>query len=205
MAVTGAQIAADAERYKGHRYIFGGPSNVKTGWDCSSAVSYWLGHDLKMQIPGGSWASVTANGTEHGPVVAGYIGWSGATTIPNSQAQAGDLICYGPNTHIGIAVSRTEFISAEDPANGTGIAPMTAGPGTWITRRINLAVMAGGSAPGAVTVPGALGLLGHTATGIVIDLVITGVLMAGAVIVGSLVALGLGWLTWHYAQKAWSR
>jgi hypothetical protein len=205
MAVTGAQIVADARRYIGHVYIYGGPSNVKGGWDCSSYVSWVLGHDLKLSIPGGSWASVTGNGSQHGPNVADYLSWNGATTIPNDQAQAGDLCCYGPNTHIAIATSRTGGISAEDPADGTQTAPLSSGPGPYVIRRINAATLAGGTAPAAVTVPGVLGLLGHTATGIVIDLVTTGVLMAGAVIVGSVVALGLGWLTWHYAQKAWSR
>src|SRR5487761_72818 len=39
-AASGASILADAEKYAGHKYVFGGPSNPTGGWDCSSFVSY---------------------------------------------------------------------------------------------------------------------------------------------------------------------
>jgi hypothetical protein len=129
---TGAAIAAEAKKYIGHPYRWGGGSNPTTGWDCSSFVNYVL-HQVGLDIPGG-WAS-TDNGAAHGPVVSSYVSWSGATTVPNSQAQPGDLVIY-VGVHIGIATSNTEFISAEDPAQGTGIAPMSAGPGPFIIRRV---------------------------------------------------------------------
>jgi hypothetical protein len=202
MPVTGAQIVADARRYIGHGYVFGGPSNVKGGWDCSSYVSWVLGHDLRLALPGGSWAKVTGSGSQHGPDVADYLNWGGATTIPADQAQAGDLCCYGPNEHIAICTSRTGGISAEDPANGTQTAPLSSGPGPYVIRRINAATLAGGSAPASVTVPGALASLGHTAVGVIASLVSAAAVMAGAVVVGGLVLLGTVWLARHYAQKA---
>ena len=204
MAVTGVQIAQDALKYVGHKYVYGGPSNAKTGFDCSSFVSLVLGHDLGMQIPGGSWASATDNGTAHGPVVADYISWNGATTIPNDQAQAGDLILYGPNTHCGIATSATRFVSAEDPQDGTGVAPMSAGPGAWITRRINNVVLTGGSAP--VTLTSVLGGAGHTAAGVVISILTAGaemLILAALAIAGLVVVFAVGrWLIMREIRKA---
>jgi len=136
---SNSALAQYAQTWVGHRYIYGGPSNPTNGWDCSSFVSYCLGH-FNIAIPGGSWASVTNNGATHGPTVASYVVWGGATTITRSQTIAGDLILYPPDTHMGIAVSGTEFVSAEDPADGTNVAPMSSGPGAWITRRIVAAV-----------------------------------------------------------------
>lgn len=132
---SNSSLASYAETFVGHKYIYGGASNPNTGWDCSSFVSYCLGH-FNISIPGGSWASVTNNGQSHGPTVASYVIWGGAATIKNSQVIAGDLILFPPDVHMGIAVSSTEFVSAEDPADGTGIAPFSAGPGAWIVRRI---------------------------------------------------------------------
>jgi cell wall-associated NlpC family hydrolase len=132
---SNSSLASYAETFTGHKYVYGGASNPTSGWDCSSFVSYCLGH-FNINIPGGSWASVTSNGETHGPTVASYVVWGGATTITRSQTIAGDLILFPPDIHMGIAVSPTEFVSAEDPEDGTGVAPMTAGPGVWITRRI---------------------------------------------------------------------
>jgi hypothetical protein len=131
-STNGAAIVAEAKKYIGHPYRWGGGSNPTTGWDCSSFVNYVL-HQVGLDIPGG-WAS-TDGGEAHGPVVSSYVSWSGATTIPNKQAAPGDLVIY-VGVHIGIATSNTEFISAEDPAQGTGIAPMSAGPGPYIIRRV---------------------------------------------------------------------
>ena len=111
-SATGSAIANTALQYQGVvPYKWGGSS--PNGWDCSGMVNYVLGHDLGMAIPG------HANGqyTGHGPVTEEWYGWDGATTIPVSQAQAGDLVCWW--THMGIAVSNTELISALDTQSGT--------------------------------------------------------------------------------------
>lgn len=116
-SVSGSAILADAQKYNGHKYVFGGPSNPNGGWDCSSFVSYVLGHDMGLPIPGGSWAQVTNSGSSHGPVASQYLTWSGATTVPASGVQPGDLLCW--DTHIGFAVDSTHMFSALDTNDGT--------------------------------------------------------------------------------------
>lgn len=112
MTVT---IASDAIRHKGIKYLWGGylPS---TGWDCSGFVSYVLGHDLGMTLPGG----FTWSGKAHGPIAAQYKAWAKTTKV--SSPVAGDLCCW--LTHVGIAVTPTQMISALDPQYGTAITPI---------------------------------------------------------------------------------
>lgn len=50
-SASGQAIAADALRYKGAPYVWGGAK--PSGWDCSGFVNYVIGHDLGMTIPGG--------------------------------------------------------------------------------------------------------------------------------------------------------
>jgi|SRR5215469_7179827 len=130
---SGSAIAKDAEQYVGRRYVWGGGSPV-TGWDCSGFVNYVLCHDLKLNIPG--FKGGTFDGRSHGPNVAAWLAWSGVTrhaftgpvTLPggptgtaggNPAAQPGDLVCWGPNEHMGIAISSSRMISAENPSLGT--------------------------------------------------------------------------------------
>jgi cell wall-associated NlpC family hydrolase len=133
---TGSAIANDALQYVGHPYSYGGYEADPAGWDCSSFVNWVLGHDFGMTLPGGV---TDYNGTSHGPVVAQYQIWSGASHISQSAVQAGDLILY-TTIHMGIATSSTEFVSAEDPASGTAVAPITSGPGPWNAVRITASV-----------------------------------------------------------------
>lgn len=144
---TGSAIANDALSYVGHPYSYGGYEADPAGWDCSSFVNWVLGHDFGMTLPGGV---TNYNGTSHGPVVAQYQLWTGATRISQSAVQAGDLILY-TTIHMGIATSSSEFVSAEQPSTGTAVAPMTAGPGPWnavrITASVNLAPTPSGTLP----------------------------------------------------------
>jgi cell wall-associated NlpC family hydrolase len=137
-AGSGSAIAADALQYVGHPYVYGGPSNPNNGWDCSSFVSYVLGHDLSYALPGGTWSQVTSNGAAHGPIAAQYLLWSGASVIPRNQVQAGDLLCW--QTHVGFAANNTQMISAYDPADGTVVTPINgAGPTAevLVCKRVN--------------------------------------------------------------------
>ena len=131
---SGSMIAKDAEQYIGRKYVWGGASPV-TGWDCSGFVNYVLCHDLKLNIPGFKGGSF--DGSQHGGNVAAWLAWAGVThhafgflsTIPTDQlpggtagapnAQPGDLVCWGPNEHMGIAVSASKMVSAENPRDGT--------------------------------------------------------------------------------------
>jgi len=132
-SATGQAIATDAMKYVGQGYIYGGPSQPGK-WDCSSFVSYVLGHDLGMSIPGGSWASVTNNGASHGPASGSYMLFG--TGITQSQVAAGDLIA--TTDHIGIAISPTQMVSAQDEALGVGVAGFPGGfpGGTPVYRRV---------------------------------------------------------------------
>ena len=118
-AAGGAAILADAKKYNGHRYVFGGPSNPQGGWDCSSFASWVLGHDEGMALPGGSWASTTNSGKSHGDVAASFIGMPGAHKVSNNAAdiQAGDILVWP--THVGFGVGPGTMFSAYDTASGT--------------------------------------------------------------------------------------
>jgi hypothetical protein len=163
-AADGSAILADAEKYNGHKYVFGGASNPNTGWDCSSFVSYVLGHDMSLPIPGGSWNTVTNNGASHGPVASAYLSWSGATTVPASQIQPGDLLCW--QTHVGFAVDASHMFSAYDTAQGTLQTPWAGptGEGSGTVRRINSVSTGGGGGSSAQFALALLNALGAPTT-----------------------------------------
>lgn len=162
--VTGAQIAADAARYIGLGYVFGGDASSPGNWDCSSFVSYVLGHDLGLALPGGRWGEPGFPPTSHGPVVTSYAGWSLANTIPAAAAAPGDLICFvgvGASGHIGIVTGPNQMISALNPTIGTARTPIAGyGPyGAPLVYRRLLGIPAGQApAPPGVPSPGFPGL-----------------------------------------------
>jgi len=127
MTVTQQAIASAALRYKGKGYVYGGDCSGGPGdWDCSSFVSYVLGHDLKMRLPGGGkFGDPGEPPNAHGPVVLDYAQWPGATTV--SQPSRGDLVCWpgsGPDGHIGIVLGPNQMISALNPQLGTLVSPI---------------------------------------------------------------------------------
>jgi len=144
-SASGSAILADAEQYAGHKYVYGGPSNPTSGWDCSSFVSCVLGKDMGFPIPGGSWAAVTSNGASHGPTADEYLTWSGATTVATSAAQPGDLLVW--DTHIGFVVDSSHMFSAYDTASGTLETGWTGpnGEGQPTVRSVNGATASSGS------------------------------------------------------------
>lgn len=113
-SVSGAAIAADAMKYVGHAYLYGGAPgpNGTDPWDCSSFCNWVLSHDLRMPIPGGAW-----NPSGHGPATGSYLGWG--TGINRNQVGAGDLIVWP--THMGIALNNTQMISALNPSLSTEV------------------------------------------------------------------------------------
>jgi hypothetical protein len=120
-----AGIASDALRYKGHAYRFGGApgTNGSNPWDCSSFVNWVVGHDEKMAIPG--YGPGKYNGSVHGPPTGSWAAWPGLKRISRSQVGPGDIIVW--LDHMGIAISNTEMISAQNPANATRIGPIDGG------------------------------------------------------------------------------
>ena len=134
-AGLGSQIAADAQRYVGAGYIWGGNASSIGDWDCSSFTSYVLGHDLGLALPGGGkWGDPGYPPNAHGPTTYNYMLFG--TGIDQSQVQAGDLIV--STVHMGIATGPATMISAESPSAGTGPGAFPAGfpGGPPVYRRI---------------------------------------------------------------------
>ena len=115
-SATGQAIANDALKYQGQGYNWGGRADKPGNWDCSSFVSYVLGHDLNMGLPGGKWGAAGFPPNEHGPTTTEYQGFG--TAITRAQVQAGDLVVW--DAHVGIAINNTTMISARTSTTGTG-------------------------------------------------------------------------------------
>jgi cell wall-associated NlpC family hydrolase len=133
---TGSAIADAALKYAGAGYVWGGPADRAGNWDCSSFVSYVLGHDLSMTLPGGGrYGEPGYPPNAHGPTTLQYLLWG--MPLNQDQVRAGDLIV--STEHMGIAISGTQMISAQDPALGTGTGGFTAGfpGGPPVYRRVS--------------------------------------------------------------------
>lgn len=122
-SASGSAIADDALKYKGAGYVFGGNASKVGDWDCSSFVSYVLGHDLGLNLPGGRWGQPGFPPHTHGPTTLNYLMFGSPINL--KDVQAGDLIV--SSEHMGIAISPTQMISAQDEALGTGVAGFPAG------------------------------------------------------------------------------
>jgi cell wall-associated NlpC family hydrolase len=128
-------IAADALQYKGKGYVWGGPADHPGNWDCSSFVSYVLGHDLGMKLPGGGhYGDAGYPPHAHGPTTLQYLLFG--TPVNLNQAQSGDLVV--SSEHMGIVIGNGQMISAQDPQLGTGVASYLSGfpGGTPHVRRV---------------------------------------------------------------------
>jgi cell wall-associated NlpC family hydrolase len=122
--ITGNVLVNTFKQYDYVRYLWGG-SSPDTGWDCSGACNWVVGFKWHLAIPGfrpGAWGP----GLGHGPVVEDWIQWIGVNkgVFGPVRPAPGDLIAWGPNVHMGMAVSATELISAENPNAGTRIDPI---------------------------------------------------------------------------------
>lgn len=162
-AASGGQILSDAEKYKGHKYVFGGPSNTSGGWDCSSFASYVLGHDLGMSLPGGSWQKTTDGGKSHGDVASDFLKMPGAHKVGNNpkDIQAGDLLVWP--SHVGFGVGPGTMFSAYGAGYGTLQTPknMTNAGGPSGEQLTIMRIGAGGgNADGSGGSPGSSGPVG---------------------------------------------
>jgi cell wall-associated NlpC family hydrolase len=134
-SASNSAVVSAAEEFLGGPYGYGDSGPPGTPNDCSGLVNYVLGKMLGLDIPG------CPNGkySGHGPVTMQYWLWLGATTVPQSQAQPGDLASW--MSHIGIFVTPTTVLSALDQQSGvviTSIAGATpSGDPTLKVRRIN--------------------------------------------------------------------
>ena len=109
-------IASDALKYVGAGYVYGGNADAVGNWDCSSFVSYVLGHDLGLALPGGKWGGPGMPPHSHGPTTVSYLLYG----VPINQADvaAGDLVVW--QTHMGIATDSKTIVSARGKAEGVG-------------------------------------------------------------------------------------
>ena len=140
---SGAAIAQDALKYVGHPYKWGGAN--PSGWDCSGFCNWVIGHDLMLSIPGLPRGK-QFDGQTHGPDVAQWLAWSGVAHV-TGPPQPGDLVCWGPNFHMGIATSGTDLISALNPAQGTKVTPIAI-THTGVPTYLRLRATGGSPSPG---------------------------------------------------------
>lgn len=117
-SVGGGAIASAALVYQGTGYAWGGPADKPGNWDCSSFVSYVLGHDLGQSLPGGGkYGQVGYPPHTHGPTTLDYLMFG--TAVARSKVAPGDLIV--SSEHMGIVINDSQYISARTPAKGVGI------------------------------------------------------------------------------------
>lgn len=131
----GGSIAQAALKYQGQGYAWGGPADVPGNWDCSSFVSYVLGHDLNRKLPGGgSYGDSGYPPHTHGPTTYDYLMFGTPVTL--SQVQPGDLVV--SSEHMGIVTDATMYMSAHNPTRGTGVSSFLGGfpGGTPVFRRV---------------------------------------------------------------------
>lgn len=129
---SGSSISDDALKYNGHAYSYGGApgKDGKGRWDCSSFVNWVIGHDFNHAIPGAS----NYDGTSHGPPTGLWMAWPGMQHI-SQQIQPGDIIVWV--THMGIAISSTQMISALNSSLGTKVTEIHGtAPGPFIVGRL---------------------------------------------------------------------
>jgi cell wall-associated NlpC family hydrolase len=108
----GGGLVANAMKYLGYRYVFGGTS--PSGFDCSGFV-YYIHNVSGSPIGRGMWQQ-----------------YNGGSHIPISQLQPGDTVffanTYMPGlSHDGIYIGNGQFIHANDERTGVTISSMNTG------------------------------------------------------------------------------
>lgn len=116
----GSKIVTAARQYIGVPYRWGGATPA--GFDCSGLVTYVLHHDLGLVLPSNAHT-----------VTMGFLYWRGATTIPASQRQPGDLVCW--TGHIAIYSGNGKMIEA--PHAGAKVRETNLRSAGAVFRRVN--------------------------------------------------------------------
>jgi len=191
MTVRQQAIAADALRYQGKGYVYGGDCSGGPGdWDCSSFLTWVLGRDLRMTLPGGGrWGDPGYPTSAHGPVVLDYSRWDAA--VPVSDPQRGDLVIWpgsGPNGHIGVVLGPDRMISALNPEVGTVVTPIDGYGPRGVPHVYRSVTGRAGSTQATLTAASSSGARG----GLIPALIAASVLTAGAV-AGAALLIVVGW------------
>jgi cell wall-associated NlpC family hydrolase len=135
---TGSAVVADAEKYLGVPYVYGG-TDPSTGLDCSALVQRTFA-DLGVSLP-----RTAAEQSQVGTPVASL-----------AEAQPGDLVFYGsPAEHVGIYIGNGHMIDA--PHTGTDVRVESVGQPTSIRRVVSPAAPATAVAKAAARYGGATG------------------------------------------------
>ncbi|MFQ9646599.1 C40 family peptidase, partial [Hungatella sp.] len=107
-----AALIAEAEKYLGYPYVWGG-SSPSTSFDCSGFVCWVYTHSGVYNLP-----RTTATGI-----------YNQCAIVPRSEARPGDLIfftrtydCAGPVSHVGIYVGDNMMIHCGDPIKYASIS-----------------------------------------------------------------------------------
>ena len=107
-----AALIAEAEKYLGYPYVWGG-SSPSTSFDCSGFVCWVYTHSGVYNLP-----RTTATGI-----------YNQCAIIPKSEARPGDLIFFtrtydsaGPVSHVGIYVGDNMMIHCGDPIKYASIS-----------------------------------------------------------------------------------
>lgn len=131
---SGDKIAADALKYIGAGYVFGGNASKVGQWDCSSFVSFILGHENDLPLPGGRWGDHGMPPYEHGPTTNDYLLFG--KPVAANEVKKGDLVVN--SHHMGIVVTTGSYMSAQTPSAGTGLGLYTDGfpGGSFVFRRV---------------------------------------------------------------------
>jgi peptidoglycan DL-endopeptidase CwlO len=134
-AVTGSAVVADAKKYLGIPYQWGGTSTT-TGFDCSGLTQHVFA-DLGISIP---------------RTAAEQQAMPGAQKVDSlADAQPGDLVFFGtPAHHVGIYVGNGQMLNAPHTGADVRIEPVFEKPST-ILRVTGTAATAATSATGSTT------------------------------------------------------
>jgi len=126
--VTGSAVVADAEKYLGVPYVWGGESN--SGLDCSGLVQKTF-KDLGIDVP-----RIAADQQKVGQAVPSL-----------KDAQPGDLLFFGqPAYHVAIYMGNNKLIESPEPGRSVHITDVYQQP-TSIRRIVPSASALAGAGP----------------------------------------------------------
>ncbi|MDT0200798.1 transglycosylase SLT domain-containing protein [Nocardioides sp. AE5] len=132
--VTGDAVVAEAKKYLGVPYVWGG-TDPASGLDCSGLVQL-VHKNLGIDLPRVSWQQATA-----GQPVAGGL----------ANATPGDILAFGsPVDHVGIYLGNNQMIEAPRPGKNVQISEVWATP-TAVRRVVADAPVTGVAVTGTVS------------------------------------------------------